>query len=135
MGADARMQKLNKVAARLRKTPTNPEMLLWKYLRLKQMAGLKFRRQQPIDNYIVDFVCFENRIIIEIDGGQHAEDGKKDIERDSYLKKHGFKVLRFWNNEVMNNIIEVLETIRGHCLYHPPLTTPVKGGESIVCLK
>ena len=135
MGADARMQKLNKVAARLRKTPTNPEMLLWKYLRLKQMEGFKFRRQQAIDNFIVDFVCFENRIIIEIDGGQHAEDGKKDIERDSYLKKHGFKVLRFWNNEVMNNIIEVLETIRGHCLYHPPLTPPVKGGESIVCLK
>ena len=96
------------------------------------MAGLKFRRQQPIDNYIVDFVCFENRIIIEIDGGQHAEDGKKDIERDSYLKKHGFKVLRFWNNEVMNNIIEVLETIRGHCLYHPPfhplLPPPASGG-------
>ena len=135
MGADARMQKLNKVAARLRKTTTNAEMLLWKYLRLKQMAVFKFRRQQAIDNYIVDFVCFENRIIIEVDGGQHAEDGKKDIERDSYLKKHGFKVLRFWNNEVMNNIIEVLETIRGHCLYHPPLTPPVKGGESIVCLK
>ena len=129
------MQKLNKLANKLRKRPTNAEMLLWKYLRLRQMAGLKFRRQQPIDNYIVDFVCFENRIIIEIDGGQHAEDGKKDIERDSYLKKHGFKVLRFWNNEVMNNIIEVLETIRGHCLYHPPLTPPVKGGESIVCLK
>ena len=125
------MQKLNKLASRLRKSPTNAEMLLWKYLRLKQMEGLKFRRQQAIDKYIVDFVCFENRIIIEVDGGQHAEEGEKDISRDSYLKEYGFKILRFWNNEVLNDTIGVLETIREYCLSHPPLTPPVKGGESI----
>lgn len=100
----------------LRKKPTDAEKLLWHYLRLKQMEGLKFRRQQPIDNYIVDFICFEKRIIIEADGGQHAEQKERDIERDTYLQKQGFKVLRFWNNEVLQNIEGVLETIRKECL-------------------
>jgi len=85
------------------------------------MQGLKFRRQQPIDNYIVDFVCFENRIIIEVDGGQHAAENNKDIERDTYLQRNGFKVLRFWNNEVLRNIDGVLEVIRENCLSPPPL--------------
>ncbi len=82
---------------------------------MKQMEGYKFRRQQTIDNYIVDFVCFENRLIIEIDGGQHAEN-EKDVERDKYLSKNGFKVLRFWNNEVFTNIKGVLVVIRINCL-------------------
>ena len=88
---------------------------------MKQMEGLKFRRQQPIDNYIVDFVCFDNRIIIEVDGGQHADENNKDRERDSYLQQFGFRVLRFWNNEVLQNTSEVLEIIREICLSHPPL--------------
>jgi very-short-patch-repair endonuclease len=128
----------------LRKRPTDAEQLLWRYLKMKQMEGLKFRRQQPIDNYIVDFVCFENRIIIEVDGGQHAAENHKDRERDSYLQQLGFKVLRFWNNEVLQNTNGVLETIRRNCLSHPPLnplpsregkksrvpvqSPPVKGG-------
>ena len=91
------------------------------------MEGFKFRRQEPIDNYIVDFVCFENRLIIEVDGGQHAAEKEKDIERDNYLMRNGFKVLRFWNNEVFTNIEGVLEVIRMNCLNHPPLTPPVKG--------
>ena len=62
---------------------------------MKQMEGLKFRRQQPIDNYIVDFVCFENHIVIEVDGGQHATEKEKDIERDIYLRRQGFKVCLF----------------------------------------
>jgi len=97
---------------------------------MKQMEGLKFRRQQPIDHYIVDFVCFENRLIIEIDGGQHAENEKdKDKERDNYLAKNGFKVLRFWNNEVFTNIKGVLEVIRINCLESPsPSPPPVEGG-------
>jgi very-short-patch-repair endonuclease len=105
----------------LRKRPTDAEQLLWRYLKMKQMEGLKFRRQQPIDNYIVDFVCFENRIIIEADGGQHAAENNKDRERDSYLQQLGFKVLRFWNNEVLQNTNGVLETIRENGLPHPPL--------------
>ncbi|HBB17720.1 MAG TPA: DNA (cytosine-5-)-methyltransferase [Syntrophus sp. (in: bacteria)] len=105
----------------LRKRPTDAEQLLWRHLRMEQMEGWKFRRQQPIDNYIVDFVCFENHIIIEVDGGQHAAENSKDKERDSYFQQFGFKVLRFWNNEVLQNTNGVLETIRKNCLAHPPL--------------
>ncbi|MBI5740976.1 MAG: endonuclease domain-containing protein [Nitrospirae bacterium] len=112
----------------LRNRPTEAEQLIWNHLRMKQMEGLKFRRQQPIDNYIVDFVCFEDRLIIEIDGGQHAEN-EKDIKRDRYLSKNGFRVLRFWNNDVFKNIEGVLEVIRINCLKSPsPLPPPVKGG-------
>ena len=113
------MQKLNALAGKLRKRSTNAEKLLWKHLRQKQIEGLKFRRQQAIDNYIVDFVCFENRLVIEIDGGQHSEE--KDKERDSYLKKQGFRVIRFWNNEVLNNVQGVLEVIKETCLSCPPV--------------
>jgi very-short-patch-repair endonuclease len=112
------------IARKLRKNLTDAEKYLWKRLRFKQLAGLKFRRQQPIGNYIVDFVCFERRIAIEIDGGQHAEDHKKskDIKRDSWLRQQGFKVLRFWNNEALKNINGVLEVIMKEFLSHPPLT-------------
>jgi len=88
----------------------------------------KFRRQQPLDKFIVDFVSFEKKIVIEVDGGQHFEE-KKDIERDKWLSKQGFKVLRFWNNDVLNNIDGVLEVIKENCEGHPPLTPPIKGGE------
>ena len=84
------------------------------------MEGLKFRRQQPIGNYVVDFICLEKSLVIEVDGGQHAGN-KKDEERDAWLKSEGFKVLRFWNNEVLNNMEGVSEMIRGNCLRHPPL--------------
>jgi len=99
---------------------------------MKQMEGLKFRRQQTIDNYIVDFVCFENRIIIEVDGGQHAAENNKDRERDTYLQRYGFKVLRFWNNEVLQNTKGVLEVIRDACLNHPPLNPlPSREGNEV----
>jgi very-short-patch-repair endonuclease len=104
----------------LRKRPTDAEQLLWKHLRLKQMEGLKFRRQQPIDNYIVDFVCLEKRIVIEVDGGQHAVQKEADIERDAYLRQQGFDVIRFWNNEILQNINGVLEVIRESCLSPAP---------------
>jgi very-short-patch-repair endonuclease len=104
----------------LRNRPTDAEQLLWKHLRLKQMEGLKFRRQQPIDNYIVDFVCLEKRIVIEVDGGQHATQKDDDVVRDKYLRQQGFHVLRFWNNEVLQNINGVLEIIRESCLSPAP---------------
>ncbi len=113
-------ERITKTGKALRKRLTDAEQLLWNYLRMKQIEGLKFRRQQPIGNYIVDFVCFENRIIIEVDGGQHAENNK-DRERDLYLQRNGFRGLRFWNNEVLQNINEVLAVIRENCLSHPPL--------------
>jgi len=115
------VNKITTLGKALRKRPTDAEQLLWSHLRMKQMEGLKFRRQQPIDNYIVDFVCFKNRIIIEVDGGQHAAENNKDRERDTYLHGYGFKVLRFWNNDVLQNIKGVLEVIRDACLNHPPL--------------
>jgi len=77
---------------------------------------VKFRRQQSIDKFIVDFVSFEKRIVIELDGGQHAMDKDKDQERDRVLKDNGFTVLRFWNNDIFENIEGVLEAIRQKCL-------------------
>jgi len=117
------------IARNLRKRFTDAEKLLWRYLRAKQLEGFKFRRQQPIGNYIVDFVCFEKRVVIEVDGGQHAVEREKDKERDKWLKGQDLKVLRFWNNEVLTNTRGVLEVIREHCLSHPPLAPPIKGGE------
>lgn len=113
-------ENLHNIAKKLRNRLTSAEKLLWNYLKAKQINNLKFRRQQPIDNYIVDFVCFENRLVIELDGGQHAEEKERDIARDKHLIKNGFNVLRFWNNEVFTNIEGVLEVIRTNCLNHPP---------------
>jgi len=74
---------------------TDAEQKLWQNLRNRQLGGFKFRRQHPIGPYIVDFVCLEKRIIVEADGGQHASDKNADISRDDYLKKKGYRVLRF----------------------------------------
>ncbi len=121
-----------KIARNLRKRPTDAEKLLWKHLRSEQLEGLGFRRQEPMGDYIVDFVCFEKRIVIEVDGGQHALETEKDSARDGWLKSQGFKVLRFWNNEVLGNIEGVLEALRENCLKrpsnNPPPTSPHKGG-------
>jgi very-short-patch-repair endonuclease len=97
---------------------------MWKHLRAHHFKRLKFRRQQPIGDYIVDFVCFEKKIIIELDGGQHAilSEKQKDTERDRWFETQGYKVLRFWDNEVLTNTREVLEMIRTHCFIHPSLT-------------
>jgi len=117
-------------AKELRKNSTNAEALLWKHLRQKQLEGFKFRRQQPIDNFIVDFVCLEMRVVVEVDGGQHAGEKDKDNERGQYLERNGFKVLRFWNNEVLQNIQGVLEMIRSNCTAFPsPQSPPARGGE------
>jgi very-short-patch-repair endonuclease len=116
------------IAQNLRKRSTDTERLLWKYLRAKQIAGFKFRRQHPIGAYVVDFVCLERHLIIEVDGGQHAEEKEKDCKRDKWLQDEGYVVLRFWNSEVLKNIEAVLAVIMKHCLNHPPPTPPLKGG-------
>ena len=108
--------RLTKLAKDLRKNATQAEALLWSKVRARQMLGVKFRRQQPLENFIVDFVSFEKRIVIELDGGQHAEDRDKDKERDMYLEDKGFTILRFWNTEVFENLEGVLETIRQKCI-------------------
>ena len=99
------------IARVLRKKQTDAEKLLWRHLRAKQLEGRKFRRQHPIGNYVVDFVCLEESLVVEVDGGQHA-DYTEDAQRDRWLTAQGFKILRFWNNEVLTNIEGVLESIR-----------------------
>jgi very-short-patch-repair endonuclease len=98
------------VARRLRKNSTFAERRLWKYLRSRGLGDFKFVRQEPIGPYIVDFVCRERRLVIEIDGGQHATSAR-DVVRDRWLADHRYRVLRFWNNEVLGNIEGVWETI------------------------
>ena len=103
---------LNTKARNLRKNQTDAERLLWQHLRNRQMLGQKFRRQFSIDTYIVDFVCLEVKLIVELDGGQHAEQIEYDHRRTEQLQKRGFKIIRFWNNEVLQNTTGVLEAIR-----------------------
>ena len=94
----------------MRKEPTAAERILWKLLRGRQLAGIKFRRQVPIGDYIVDFACKSPQIVIECDGGQHA-DNAYDLERDAWLTARGFRVFRFWNGEVIDNPDGVLSVI------------------------
>ena len=124
-------------AQTLRESQTNAEGLLWHYLRDKQLAGYKFRRQQPIGPYIVDFACMPKKLLIELDGGQHAEQHTYDKKRDEFLREKGYKILRFWNNDVFENCFGVLESIRATVQDPPPqqsapngltTATPLKGG-------
>ena len=123
---------MDKIKAReLRKNLTEAERTLWKYLRLRQFDGNKFRRQQPIGKYIVDFVCFEKKLIVEVDGGQHNEQVIYDSERNEWLKKQGFRILRFWNNQVLKEIdgVEgsIMEALSSY-FYTPHLNPPPQGG-------
>ena len=94
-----------------RNNPTKAEYRLWYYLSRRQMKGFRFRRQQQIGRFIVDFVCYEKKLIVELDGGQHSEQQVYDSERTRWLVSQGFKVLRFWNNEVLGNMEGVLGVI------------------------
>ena len=98
-------------ARQLRKNPTEAEQALWKHLRLYQLGEYKFRRQQPIGWYIVDFVNFEKRVVIELDGGQHSQQVDYDAERTAWLNAQGYLVLRFWNNQVMKEVEAVKAAI------------------------
>src|SRR4051812_40594767 len=94
----------------LRFDQTDAEKKLWWRLRNRQIAGCKFVRQEPIGPYICDIVCRERRLVIEVDGGQHA-DSAADTKRDQWLVAHNYRVMRFWNNDVLKNIEGVLEAI------------------------
>jgi very-short-patch-repair endonuclease len=111
----------------MRREPTDAERKLWQMLRGKRLQGFKFKRQQPIDRYIADFVCFERRLIIEADGGQHA--GGADAERDAYLTSQGFTVLHFWNNDILTNPEGVATAILAAPA--PPLPNPLPQGERV----
>ena len=108
---ESAMNLTNK-ARSLRKNKTDVEQLVWKYLRNRQLYNYKFRRQFPIEPYIVDFACLELKLIIELDGGQHANRNNYDDQRSSFLEQRGFKVIRFWNNDVTENTEGFLEAIR-----------------------
>ena len=99
-------------AKTLRHNLTDAEKKLWYHLRAHRFMGRKFKRQKPIGRYVVDFVCLEKKLIIELDGGQHAENLEYDQARDAWLHSQGYTVLRFWNNEMMDEMEGVLERIR-----------------------
>ena len=103
--------KIKTFSRTLRHVMTDAEQHLWRHLRLHQMAGFKFRRQHPVDGYILDFACVELIIAIELDGGQHAVAIEADTIRTQALNQAGWKVLRFWNNDVLANTEAVLSSI------------------------
>ncbi|MEZ0218734.1 endonuclease domain-containing protein [Tardiphaga sp. 1201_B9_N1_1] len=95
------------ISRKLRANQTDAETKLWHRIRNRQVGGFKFARQEAIGPYICDFVCREQRLVIEVDGGQHLE-SKRDEIRDTYLRAEGYGVVRFWNNDVLSNIDGVL---------------------------
>lgn len=123
-------QTLQKARA-LRQAQTDAEGLLWHYLRGKRLGGYKFRRQQPIGPYIVDFACLSRKLLIEVDGGYHVQRKDYDERRDRFLRNEGYRVLRFWNNEVFEDCFGVLERVYAALEGPPPppeAATPSRGG-------
>ncbi|ACL73427.1 conserved hypothetical protein [Thioalkalivibrio sulfidiphilus HL-EbGr7] len=120
---EARRDSLLKNARLLRKQSTDAEQLLWFHLRGRRLAGYKFRRQVVIETYIVDFLCVEGRLIVEADGGQHAEQRRYDARRSAELETLGYRVIRFWNHEILADIEPVLDEIF-RALRKPPSPRP-----------
>jgi len=109
-------------ARTLRNNATDAERLLWQQLRLLKSEGRHFRRQVAIDTYVADFACFYPKLVVELDGGQHADATAYDARRTAYLNGEGFQVLRFWNNDVFENLEGVVDRIR-HALRLPTAFT------------
>ena len=118
-------------ARELRNNPTLPEKVLWHHLRNRQLKGLKFRRQCPLGAYIADFACLSARLIVEVDGAQHAEpaQARHDRIRTVWLKGQDFRVLRFWNAEVLRDLAMVLATIEHEAMNPAPSPRPQGAGE------
>ena len=95
----------------MRREPTDVEIKLWNALRDRQLEGYKFRRQVPVAGFIADFMCKDAALIVEVDGGQHAENAGRDEKRTKILNGEGFRVVRFWNNEVLQNLDGVLQEL------------------------
>jgi very-short-patch-repair endonuclease len=123
----------NQRARQLRGNSTDAERKLWWHLRLLKRAGFHFRRQVPIDHMIVDFACFSARVVVEVDGGQHNLPAglNSDRLRDDHLRRQNFKVLRFWNNDVLSNTDGVLEIVRQTLRMDTPTPTPPRKGEGL----
>ena len=118
---------MNKFARQLRESSTDTEMRLWLQLKNRSLGGFKFRRQHPIPPYIVDFVCIEQRLIVELDGGQHAEQATSDAERTAFLESKGFRIIRFWNDEALKQTNAVLEEILRQLHAPHPRPLPMNG--------
>jgi very-short-patch-repair endonuclease len=103
----------NRHARELRRNATPEERKLWQHLRKRQLGGHKFRRQSTIGHYVADFFCAEKRLIVELDGGQHSEEA--DRQRTVDMERLGYRLIRFWNNEVTENLDAVLQRIRAEC--------------------
>ncbi len=99
---------------------TDAERKLWQALRDKQLNGHRFRRQHPIGRYIADFACIEQKLVIELDGGQHQEQMAYDEQRAAFIEAQGWRILRFWNNDVLNNLEGVMERIAENLTLQPP---------------
>ena len=119
MGVNDRYHVQHSQSPPTKKNPTDAERVLWSILRCRQVSGYKFRRQASIGRYIVDFVCFENKLVIEVDGGQDAESENYDAMRTTWLKREGFRVMRFWNNQVLQETDAMREAI--FLAVQPPL--------------
>ena len=100
-----------KRAQSLRNNATDAERKLWQHLRLRQLGGFKFSRQMPVGPFVCDFLCRERMLVVEVDGGQHSDRAAQDASRTLCLERHGLTVLRFWNNDVMENLDGVLQVI------------------------
>ena len=134
MGAFVREGTKQDFARHLRSTMTDAEQLLWRHIRRRQMLECRFRRQHPIGPYIVDFICLELGLVIELDGGQHnlvdVVDG--DRIRSGYLAKHGYRILRFWNNDVLGDTDAVLAAIYDAvAIVRPHPNLPPRAGEGV----
>ncbi|MGN6155785.1 MAG: endonuclease domain-containing protein [Sphingomicrobium sp.] len=103
-------QRPTRRAQQLRNDATDAERRLWRHLSRRQLHGFKFSRQMPVGPYICDFLCRDRRLVIEVDGGQHA-DSKRDEIRTDFLEAQGYRVIRFWNNDVLENVDGVLQAI------------------------
>ena len=122
------MNPTRSLARQLRRNPTDVERLLWQRLRFWQVDDYKFRRQQPLGVYTRRFACLQRRLIIELDGGQHAQEANYDAARDAWLREQGFIILRFWNNDVLKNIDGVMDMIVKSLKGAPYLNPSPQGG-------
>ena len=121
------MRQIHTHARALRSSATDAERKLWQHLRGRQMQGFKFRRQLPIAGYIADFACIEARLVVELDGSQHVDQHAHDLERSRKMAVNGYRVLRFWNHDVLLDTAAVLDDI--HRQLQPLPNPPLQAGE------
>ena len=122
-------RKISPHAKRLRQSMTDAERALWAELRGRRLAGAKFKRQWTIGPYVVDFCCWEARLIVELDGGQHTPEG--DSRRTAWLEGQGYRVIRFWNPDVLTNMDGVLASIAQALTSHPHPSPLPRAGEGV----